>query len=72
MKRLLPNGNIELTVQLMPEAYAALTAAMERDGMTEADAVNVAVMTLGVVSKAATDIGKPLGAAYAGDQDAAS
>lgn len=61
MKRLLQNGNIELTVELMPEAYAALVAAMQRDGMREADAVNVAVMTLDAVSKAATEAGTPLG-----------
>jgi hypothetical protein len=60
MKRMLANGNIELTVALLPEAYAALTAAMERDGMTEVDAVNVAVMSLEVISKLATAAGTPL------------
>jgi hypothetical protein len=58
--KILPNGNIEITVQLMPAAYAALAAAMERDGLTRVDVVNLAVLTLDHVTKAAADAGKPL------------
>lgn len=58
--KVLPNGNIEITVQLMPEAYAALMVTIEREKVSMANAVNVAVMTLDHVSKAATEAGTPL------------
>jgi hypothetical protein len=61
VRRVLPNGNIEITVQLMPDAYAALMATVERDKMSMANAINVAVMTLGHVSKTMTEAGNPLG-----------
>jgi hypothetical protein len=37
-----------------------LAAAMERDGLTRVDVVNLAVLTLDHVTKAAADAGKPL------------
>lgn len=60
MKRLLLNGNIEMTVQLLPTAYAALTAAAERDGGSYADVINVAILTYGAVSAAAAESDKKL------------
>lgn len=59
--KVLPNGNIEITVQLMPEVYAALMTTVERDGVTKVDAINLALMTLDHVSKLATAAGKSLG-----------
>lgn len=59
--KILPNGNIEILVQLMPDAYAALMAVVERDKLARVDAVNLALMTLDHISKAASDAGKPLG-----------
>ena len=58
--KLLPNGNIELTVQLMPEAYAALCQTTERDNCARVDVINVAVMMYDAISAAATASGKPL------------
>jgi hypothetical protein len=58
--KVLPNGNIEITVQFLPEAYVALRNAMQRDDLNIADAVNLAVSTLDLVSQQATAAGKPL------------
>lgn len=61
--RLLLNGNIEITTQLTPDAYAALKAVAERDGISDVNVINLAVMTLNHVSEMAFDAGKPLGEA---------
>ncbi len=63
--KLLPNGNIEITVVLMPEAYAALMTAKERDKTSIADAVNLAIMSHNMISEMATKAGKPLAEAAA-------
>jgi hypothetical protein len=47
----------------MPDAYAALKNIAERDGISEVNVINLAVMTLNHVSEMATRGGKPLGEA---------
>lgn len=64
--RILPNGNIEITVQLMPDAYAAMKAIAERDGIKDANVVNLAIMSLNLLSEEMTKAGDPLGRAKAG------
>jgi hypothetical protein len=59
--KLLPNGNIEITVQLLPDTYAAMKASAERDGLREVDLVNAAICTYDHVSKMASEAGTPLG-----------
>lgn len=61
--KILPNRNIELTVQLLPEAYAQLAAAADRDKCSIADVVNIAVLTYGVISMAADKTGRNIGQA---------
>jgi hypothetical protein len=58
--KLLPNGNIEMTVQLLPSAYAALRSTAERDKGSFADIVNVAVLSYAALSAAATQAGQSL------------
>jgi hypothetical protein len=60
--RLLPNGNVEITVQLLPEAYAALRAIMERDKVNEATAINAAIQVFEHISKMGEAAGTPLSA----------
>lgn len=69
--RLLPNGNVEITVQLLPDAYAALVAIGRRDRLNRAEVVNVAVTLLNMISEGASADGKPLGDAARGDHQAA-
>lgn len=64
--RLLPNGNIEITVQLMPDAYAAMKAIAERDGIKDVNVVNLAIMSLNMLSEEMAKVGDPLGEAMAG------
>lgn len=59
--KILLNGNIELTVQLLPEAYAALTTTAERDKCSLVDVVNVALVSHNMISKAAKAAGHGLG-----------
>lgn len=59
--RILSNGNIELTVQLMPQAYAALTATTARDDVTLVDAVNAAIILFDRLSGTADAQGINLG-----------
>lgn len=61
--KVLPNGNIEITVQLLPDAYAALRMAAERDDAALVDIVNVAVLAYDAISQAAKQAGKPIGLA---------
>lgn len=68
--KILPNGNIEITIQLMPTAYAALTEVKARDKLSPADAVNLALLTLDTVSQEVTKAGKPLSDAPESDLDA--
>jgi hypothetical protein len=58
----MPNGNVRLSVQLLPGAYAALTAAAKRDKLSYADVINAAVLTYNAVSTAADAEGHNLGA----------
>lgn len=58
--KLLPNGNIEITVNLLPDAYAALSNIRERDKLNIPDAVNLAIMTLDAVGQKMTDEGTPI------------
>lgn len=57
--KILPNGNIEITVQLFPGAYAALVAVAERDGLKRAEVVNVAIALLAAVSEKVIADGEP-------------
>jgi hypothetical protein len=57
----MPNGNVEITVQLLPEAYAALKAVVERDKVNEATAVNAAIQVFDHVSKMGEATDAPLG-----------
>jgi len=59
--RLLPNGNIEITVQLLPHIYASLKAVAERDGLREIDIINAAIGVFDHVSKMGEAAGTPLG-----------
>lgn len=61
--KMLPNGNIEITVELMPEAYAALMSAKERDKGSVADTVNLALMSHNMMSEMVTKAGSPLSVA---------
>lgn len=58
--KLLPNGNIEITVQLLPDAYAAMKASAERDGIREIDMVNAAICAYDQISRMAAEAGTPL------------
>ena len=58
--KMLPNGNVEITVALLPEAYAALMAAKERDKESLVDTVNIALVSHNLVSEMAEKAGKPL------------
>ena len=58
--KILSNGNIEITVQLMPAAYAALTETATRDKGNFADVVNVALISHNAISAAASEAGHPL------------
>jgi hypothetical protein len=59
--KLMPNGNVEITVQLLPEAYAALKAVVERDKVNEATAINAGIQLFDHVSKMGEPSGRPLG-----------
>jgi len=58
--RMLPNGNIEMTAVLMPEAYAALRSLEDTEKLRPVDAVNLALMVLGGVAKKQREAGVPL------------
>lgn len=60
--RLMPSGNVEITVQLLPETYAALRAVVERDKVNEATAINAGIQLFDHVSKMGEAGGRPLGA----------
>lgn len=64
--KILAAGNIEITVVLMPDAYAALMAIVERDKLTKVNAINLAVLMLENVSQAAAAAGTPVGEMMAG------
>lgn len=62
-----PNGNIQITTQLLPDAYAALKAAAERDRMSLTNVVNVALMSHNEISTKMDAAGKNLGGAADGE-----
>ncbi len=64
---MLSNGNIEMTVSLLPAAYAALTVAAERDKTSEVNIVNAALMAYNHVSEVADKAGRNIGEAIASD-----
>lgn len=68
--KLMPNGNIEITVQLLPDAYAALQECIKRDSARMVDLVNVGILAINEVSKPATAAGTPLGTALKDTTDA--
>lgn len=67
MFRMLPGGNIEMTIALLPDAYAALRQLGEDEKLTPADAVSLALMSLNEVAKAARKNGTPLTEAIGAD-----
>lgn len=60
-QRLLPNGNIEITIELLPEIYAELRECMKRDEFTASNLINAAIGVFNKVSKLAMAQGSPLG-----------
>jgi hypothetical protein len=58
--KILDNGNVQITVQLMPEAYAALMVAKERDKMSVVDLVNLALISYDSVSSLMEQAGLPM------------
>lgn len=59
------SGNVEMTVVLIPDAYAALQRTVEAEGLEIVDAVNVAIMALEPLAAAARAAGKPISEAMA-------
>lgn len=59
------SGHIEMTVVLMPDAYAALQRTAEAEGLEIVDVVNVAIMALEPIAAAARAVGKPVSEAMA-------
>lgn len=57
----MPNGNVKVTVILLPEVWDALLRAAERDGITRTDAVNVAIGSYDWLSTMADANGQNLG-----------
>lgn len=66
--KILPNGNIVIPVQLLPDAYAALMATVERDNLSKTDAINAAIIGWNALSAAADKAGHSLGAEPPADE----
>jgi hypothetical protein len=58
--RILSNGNIEMTVVLMPDAYAALRNLEEAENLRPVNAINLALMVLDGMAKKQRAAGVPL------------